>query len=152
MVNEDVVHRIRAFNRLYMPSMNLLGNHYLGSEYSVTEARVFFEIYENEGCNAAYIAKGMNIDKSYLSRIIKAHEKNGYIVRKASDSDGRSFCLYLTDAGKQRAEDFIRKSDQEIGGVIEWLSAEEQETFSEAVECLLTLLDTIESRRSEKPT
>ena len=152
MVNEDVVHRIRAFNRLYMPSMNLLGNHYLGSEYSVTEARVFFEIYENEGCNAAYIARGMNIDKSYLSRIIKAHEKNGYIIRKASDSDGRSLRLYLTDAGKHRAEDFIRKSDQEIGGVIEWLSTDEQKTFSDAVECLLTLLDTIESRRSEKLT
>lgn len=66
-----------------MPSMNLLGDHYLGSEYSVTEARVFFEIYENEGCNAAHIAQLMNIDKSYLSRIIKKHEKSGYIHRNA---------------------------------------------------------------------
>lgn len=75
--------KIRAFNRFYMPSMNLLGDHYLGSEYSVTEARVFFEIYENEGCNAAHIAQLMNIDKSYLSRIIKKHEKSGYIHRNA---------------------------------------------------------------------
>ena len=56
-MNETIA-KIRSFNRFYMPSMNLLGDHYLGSEYSVTEARVFFEIYENEGCNAAHIAIG----------------------------------------------------------------------------------------------
>ena len=151
MINEDVVHRIRLFNRIYLPSMNLLGNHYLGSEYSVTEARVFFEIYENEGCNAAYIAKGMNIDKSYLSRIIKAHERNGYIVRKPSENDGRSLRLYLTEKGKKRAEHFIRTSDEEIGGIIDWLSSDEQKSFSEAVECLLSLLNKIEARRSEQP-
>lgn len=70
-------YKIRAFNRYYMPSMNLLGDHYLGSEYSITEARVFFEIHENQGCNAAHIAQLMNIDKSYLSRIIKKQEKKG---------------------------------------------------------------------------
>ena len=80
MSNQKAVHRIREFNRLYMSSMNLLGNHYLGSEYSVTEARIFFEIYENEGCNAAHIAKAMNIDKSYLSRILKkSREKKLYL-------------------------------------------------------------------------
>ena len=41
---KETIAKIRAFNRFYMPSMNLLGEHYLGSEYSVTEARVFFEI------------------------------------------------------------------------------------------------------------
>lgn len=68
---ENAIYRIRAFNRFYMPTLDLLGNHYLGSEYSATEARVLFEVYEKDGCNAAHIAKVMNIDKSYLSRIIK---------------------------------------------------------------------------------
>lgn len=49
MPDRETIYAIRAFNRMYMPFMNLLGNHYLGSEYSVTEARIFFEIYENEG-------------------------------------------------------------------------------------------------------
>ena len=75
MNNKEIVSKVREFNRFYMPKMNLLGNHYLGSEYSVTEARVFFEIYENEGCHAAHIAKVMNIDKSYLSKIIVKYEK-----------------------------------------------------------------------------
>lgn len=75
MEKETTVLKIREFNRFYMPLLRLLDNHYLGSEYTPTEARVLYEIYENDGCNAAYIAKEMNIDKSYLSRIIRAHEK-----------------------------------------------------------------------------
>ena len=136
----EVIAKIRAFNRFYMPSMNLLGDHYLGSEYSVTEARVFFEIYENEGCNAAHIAQRMNIDKSYLSRIIKRHEKNGYIHRELSAGDSRSYHLFLTDAGKTRAEEFIRKSNEEIGKVINGLSSEEEHQLTEALETVTRLL------------
>lgn len=132
--------KIRAFNRFYMPSMNLLGDHYLGSEYSVTEARVFFEIYENEGCNAAHIAQLMNIDKSYLSRIIKKHEKSGYIHRERSAEDSRSYHLFLTDDGKDRAEDLIRKSNEEIAKVIRGLSSEEEQQLTGALETITRLL------------
>jgi len=44
----NLISKVREFNRLYMPTMKLLGNHYLGSEYSVAEARVFFEKYETK--------------------------------------------------------------------------------------------------------
>lgn len=137
---KETIAKIRTFNRFYMPSMNLLGDHYLGSEYSVTEARVFFEIYENEGCNAAHIAQLMNIDKSYLSRIIKKHEKCGYIYKERSADDSRSYHLFLTDAGKTRAEDFIRKSNEEIGKVINGLSSEEKHQLTKALETVTRLL------------
>ena len=135
-----IVQRVRAFNRFYMPSMELLGNHYLGSEYSVTEARIFFEIYENEGCNAAHIAKLMNIDKSYLSRIIISHEKNGYIRRMPSNEDGRSYAIFLTDKGKRRAEEFIHKSDDEIGSIIQNLSEDEEVRLVNAFDTITELL------------
>lgn len=135
-----LVDKIRQFNRFYLPHMNLLGNHYLGSEYSVTEARIFFEIYEREGCNAASIARIMNIDKSYLSRIIRAHEKNGYIRREQSPEDGRSQMLFLTEKGKARAEDFIRKSNEEIGNIIDGIPEEDEERLSEAIDTITDVL------------
>lgn len=141
MNKERIVRKVRAFNRFYMPSMNLLGNHYLGSEYSVTEARIFFEIYENEGCNAAHIAQRMNIDKSYLSRIIKSHEKAGYIQRILSSQDGRSYSLFLTDKGKEKAEEFIDRSDREISAIIEDLSEGEQNRLADALDTITELLD-----------
>lgn len=137
---EALTEKIREFNRFYLPHMNLLGNHYLGSEYSATEARIFFEIYENEGCNAAYIARLMNIDKSYLSRIIRAHEKNGYIRREKSSEDGRFQKLFLTDTGKARAEEFIRKSNEEIGNIISGLSPDDEEKLSGAIDTMTQIL------------
>lgn len=140
MCRNEMVTKIREFNRFYMPRMNLLGNHYLGSEYSVTEARVFFEIYENEGCNAAHIAKVMNIDKSYLSRILVAHEKKGYLRRAASNRDRRSYRLYLTEEGRRRAETFILKSEEEIAGILHGLTEEEQARMEQALNTIISLL------------
>lgn len=136
----DIVQRIRSFNRFYMPAMNLLGVHYLGSEYSATEARVMFEIYENEGCNAAYIAEKMKIDKSYLSRIINGYVKKGYIERKPSEYDKRCRCLYLTDTGRERTEDFIRKSDADIRRIIGDLSPKEEEELRKAFDVITDIL------------
>lgn len=137
---DEVIEKIREFNRFYMPSMNLLGNHYLGSEYSVTEARIFFEIYKNEGCNAAHIAKQMNIDKSYLSRIIKGHEKNGYIRREKVAGDGRAYLLYLTGSGKERAEELIRKSNEEISLIVDGLSIQDCRQLIEAIDTIIRIL------------
>lgn len=137
---ENAIYRIRAFNRFYMPTLDLLGNHYLGSEYSATEARVLFEVYEKDGCNAAHIAKVMNIDKSYLSRIIKSHERNGYLVRIVSKIDSRSFDIHLTEIGTKRTEDLIQKSNQQIREIIEPLNATECNKLTDALNIITNIL------------
>ena len=137
----ETVNKIREFNRFYMPAMDLLGNHYLGSEYSVPEARIFVEIYTNSGCNAAYIAKAMNIDKSYLSRILKNHEKKGYLYKTVSERDSRVYELFLTEKGKRKAEEFIQKSDQQIGELIWQLNQKDCEILREAFDTIITILN-----------
>lgn len=138
---EKTVHRIREFNRFYMPLLRLLDNHYLGSEYTPTEARVLFEIYEHDGCNAASIARVMNIDKSYLSRIIRAHEKKGYLTRKVSETDSRAYQLHLTEPGLMLTKDFIRKSNQEIGDIIQPLRQEECTELVQALNTITAILE-----------
>lgn len=142
-MREKTVYKIREFNRLYMPVFDLLGNRYLGSEYSATEARVLYEIYENDGCNAAYIAEKMNIDKSYLSRIIKSHEKNNYVKRSPSKTDSRAYELHLTSKGTERTEDFIEKSNRQIGEVIHSLNDEECTKLVEAIDTIIQTLQKI---------
>ena len=139
-MKDQAVIRIREFTRFYLPALGLLGNSYLGSEYSAAEARVLFEIYERDGCNAAHIARRMNLDKSYLSRIIRSHEKNGYVSRTASTTDLRCFELHLTQAGKARTETFIRLSNEEIGNMIEGLSEAQHEQLIQAMDTITALL------------
>ena len=138
---EKAVQRIREFNRFYMPLLRLLDNHYLGSEYTPTEARVLFEIYENDGCNAAFIAKVMNIDKSYLSRIIRAHEKKGYLTRRVSATDSRAYQLHLTEAGLLLTKDFIQKSNQQVGDMIKPLRQEECTDLIKALNMATAILE-----------
>ena len=135
------IYKILAFNRFYMPTFSLLGNSYLGSEYSAAEARVFFEIYERDGCNAAHIAKAMNIDKSYLSRILKSHEKNGYLTRTPSKIDSRAYDLHLTEKGRKKTEDFIEKSNRQIGEIIEGLDGDDCERLMEALTTITAILE-----------
>ncbi|MBQ8640351.1 MAG: MarR family transcriptional regulator [Lachnospiraceae bacterium] len=139
-MKQSTVLQIRAFNRFYLPAMNLLGNHYLDSEYCATEARVFFDIYEKDGCNAAYIARKMNIDKSYLSRILTRHEKSGYIIRTRSESDARAFDLHLTESGRLLTEDLIRRSNEEIGRIIDSLDDEQCAKLEEALNTVTEIL------------
>lgn len=137
---EKAVQRIREFNRFYLPELGLLDNRYLGSDYSPAEARALFEAYENDGCNAAYIARTMNIDKSYLSRIIRAYEKNGYLIRTVSQQDSRSFDIHLTKKGVNLAEELIKKSDCQIENIIEALSKEEYVSLAEALDTVSDIL------------
>lgn len=140
-MKKQTVEKIRAFNRFYMPALDLLGNHYLGSEYSAAEARVLFEIYGQDGCNAAHIARVMHLDKSYLSRIIKGYEKEGYLIRIPSETDGRAFSLHLTEKGKARTEDFIEKSNRQIGEIISPLSDRECEDLAAALDTVTEILN-----------
>lgn len=139
-MKETVVLQIRAFNRFYLPAMDLLGNHYLDSEYCATEARVFFEVYEQDGCNAADIAKKLNIDKSYLSRILSRHEKSGYITRTRSEVDARAFNLHLTESGRILTEDLIQRSNDEIGKIIEALDEKQCLKLEEALNTVMEIL------------
>ena len=124
-----------------MPLLRLLDNHYLGSQYTPTEARVLFEIYENDGCNAAFIAKVMNIDKSYLSRIIRTHEKKGYLIRNVSKTDSRAYHLHLTETGLMQTKDFIQKSNEQIKHIIHSLNRKECTELIKALNTITSILE-----------
>ena len=139
-MKEKTISRLREFNRFYLPVFGLLGNSYLGSEYSATEARVLYEIYAADGCTAAAIARNMNIDKSYLSRIIKGHEKKGYLYRTVSANDGRAYHLHMTEEGLQRTEYFIQRSNAEISEKIKDLDMDSCQRLTAALDTITEIL------------
>lgn len=121
----QTVSALRTFNRFYLPTMELLDDHYLGSEFSVPEGRVLYEVYHARGCSAAALAKTLRLDKSYLSRILRRHEKNGLLRRVVSQRDARVHELYLTEEGVRRTEALIARIDDRLASFLAPLSKED---------------------------
>ena len=87
MIIRDREHRIaavRRFNRFYTRQLGVLRKTYLGSPYSLGEARVLYEIASGDAPTASDIGRALDLDAGYLSRTLRNFEKRGLIARKAS--------------------------------------------------------------------
>ena len=92
---------VRAFNRFYTRKLGVLDQHLMKSPYSLSEARVLYELAHREEPSAKEIGTELGLDAGYLSRILKAFEVRGYILRETSGSDGRQSLLSMTSRGRK---------------------------------------------------
>ena len=99
-MNLEQINQIRDFNRFYARLIGLLDKTYLNSAYSLAEVRVLHEIYHHDEITANDILATLQIDKGYLSRILKSFEKKKMVLKKRSTEDGRALKLTLTALGE----------------------------------------------------
>src|SRR5579875_3127507 len=93
---DDPVAAVRAFNRLYTNVIGVLRDGYLGTPYSLTEARLIFELGQQDSTEVASLRRGLDLDAGYLSRILTRFEADRLITRRRSDNDGRRQVIALT--------------------------------------------------------
>src|SRR5215217_619784 len=99
--DQEIIDRIRSFNRFYTNIIGLLDQHFLDSPFSLTEGRVLYEICNTEGCSAKKVRAKLMIDEGYLSRILDSFIRRGLIKKTPSPSDGRLRIIVPTEKGKQ---------------------------------------------------
>ncbi|MET3028540.1 bifunctional helix-turn-helix transcriptional regulator/GNAT family N-acetyltransferase [Flavobacterium sp. UW10123] len=132
--------KIRSFNRFYTAHLDILSQHYLDSEYSLTEIRILYEISESKTITAQKITEILNLDKGYLSRILKRFIKENLIERVASEEDKRAFDIKLTDSGTELLSVLNAKSENKIEGKIEKLNSSEKEILVDSMNTVRNLL------------
>ncbi|TGK09613.1 GNAT family N-acetyltransferase [Leptospira selangorensis] len=115
---KDYVDSIREFNRYYTNALGLLNNHFLNSEYSLTEARLLYEIRHSKDITARELVRLLNLDKGYLSRTIQQFEKKGVLKRTPSRNDFRILHLELTKKGRDILSKLIVASNSQISGLL----------------------------------
>ncbi|WP_105206087.1 MarR family winged helix-turn-helix transcriptional regulator [Streptococcus suis] len=143
---ENLIIQLRQFNRSYLPVFHLLGNKYLGERYNITEVRILFEIYENSGCTASFISHSLQLDKGYISKILKQFQTSDYIIKKISQIDGRQHSLFLTKTGLAAVESYINKANQQITEQLSHLTSQQHSEFQEAIETLIPLIKEMEKK------
>lgn len=139
--DQELIDKIRSFNRFYTNIIGLLDQHYLESPFSLTEGRVLYEICNTENCSAKKIREQIVIDEGYLSRILDNFVKQGLIKKNRSSNDGRLWVIVPTEKGRKEFARLNDNSNRLIAQMIEKLSEEEQADLLKNMERIRALLE-----------
>lgn len=131
---------MRRFSRFYTARIGALREGLHDSPFSLTEARVLYELAHRDGLTAAQLARELALDPGYLSRLLRAFARRGLLDRTTSATDGRQSLLALTKAGRAAFAPLDTASRDEIGALLAPLSDAQQRRLVAAMQAIEGLL------------
>lgn len=143
----DRIATVRAFNRFYTNVIGALRGGLLQTPYSLTEARVIFELAQRDATDVAALRRTLNIDPGHLSRMLARFEADGLITREVSPSDGRQRVIRLTEQGRAAFQVLDTRSADEVALLLACHSDDAQRRL---VAAMSTIRDVLEG--ATKPT
>ena len=132
------VRAVRAFNRFYTRRLGLL-HAYLGSDLTLAQVRLLYELAHRERPSAAELARDLSLDTGYLSRILRQFRKAGLITTRPA-ADRRRQLLSLTRKGEAAFADLDERSHEDIAALLAPLDAEQRRRLVGAMDTIETLL------------
>jgi DNA-binding MarR family transcriptional regulator/GNAT superfamily N-acetyltransferase len=123
---EDAIDAVRRFNRFYTRRVGALNARFLGTELSLPEARLMFEIAHAERPLASDLQKALDMDAGYISRVLRRFETRGWIQREAGEDDGRRRPISLTPRGREIFELIDARQRAEVAGMLANLAPMQQ--------------------------
>ena len=121
---------VRRFNRFYTCQIGVLQEKLLNSPFSLTEGRVLYEIgyHGDTGTprettpTASDLAKALDLDGGYLSRILQRFARRRLIARTRSNADARQAHLVLTGRGRAALAPLQQLARDEVAAMLRHLS------------------------------
>jgi DNA-binding MarR family transcriptional regulator/GNAT superfamily N-acetyltransferase len=146
--SEDQIAAVRAFTRFYTRKLGVLDQHLLNSPFSLSEARVLYELAHREDLAAKEVGAELGLDPGYLSRIVQKFDESGLITRKALPSDRRQYRLSLTAKGRQAFAKLDRSSHDDVAAMLRQLGDAERASL---VGAMATIERTLEPEPKARP-
>lgn len=143
-VSTEAIEAVRAFNRSYTKFLDLLNEHHLDTPYSLTEARVMYELGQRDETEVAVLRQATGIDAGYLSRLLSRFEDKGLVTRDRSGSDARRQVIRLTGKGHDEFGVLNSKTVGHIRNLLADLDDDEQRRLLDAMDMI--------RRRIDRPT
>ena len=130
------VEAVRRFNRFYTRRIGVLEEGLLASPFTLTQARVLFELGTRKTVTAGQMNDMLGLDAGYLSRILQGFVDSRLIRRQRSTEDGRRAQLSLTAKGRKAFSTLHGRSRDTIGEMISPLSPTQRERLLDAMQIL----------------
>jgi DNA-binding MarR family transcriptional regulator/GNAT superfamily N-acetyltransferase len=131
---------VRRFDRLYTDVVGALRSGLLDSPYNLTEARVLYELAQRATSSAAELRRELDVDASYLGRILRRFGADGLIETTASTQDGRRRDVRLTERGQATFAELNRLSDERARRFLAALVEADQQRLLAAMETIQNVL------------
>jgi DNA-binding MarR family transcriptional regulator/GNAT superfamily N-acetyltransferase len=138
---EDVVATVRGFNRFYTNVIGLLRAGLVDTPYTLTEARVMFELAQRDAVEGAWLRQELDIDAGYLSRILSRFESDGLVTRERSGADARRQLIRLSPAGREAFMLLDTRSGERISAMLDRLGDDQRRRLVGAMTTIRELLD-----------
>ena len=118
---------LRRFNRFYTRLIGALDEGHLHSEFSLTEARVLFELAHRDAPTARDLAADLGLDAGYLSRLLQRLARRRLLVQRPSPDDARRRLLTLTAAGRRAYARLDERATADVATLLSRLPPERQD-------------------------
>jgi DNA-binding MarR family transcriptional regulator/GNAT superfamily N-acetyltransferase len=138
--SEERIGAVRHFNRFFTRQIGVLREGLLHSPYSLTEARILFELAHRDHVTASDLCRELGLDAGYLSRIVVRLEQQGLIEKVRSENDGRQRLLSLTSEGVNAFALLDQRSRDEVTEMLNDLSEEDQQRLLKAMQTIESVL------------
>jgi DNA-binding MarR family transcriptional regulator/N-acetylglutamate synthase-like GNAT family acetyltransferase len=145
---EERVNAVRTFNRFWTKQIGALGSSLLHTEYSLTEARVIFELAQRDSTEVADLRHGLDLDPGYMSRILAQFKAAKLVITDISEADARRQVVKLTRKGRRAFEVLNARSTEDVRSILGELAEVDQQRLVGAMAVIRRVLDRAAAPRS----
>src|SRR5688572_10983348 len=117
---------VRRFSRFYTRQLGLLQESLVHTQFSLTEARVLYELANRDQVTASELAADLDLDHGYLSRILRRFGEDGLLRKTRAEDDGRQSLITITAKGRKAFAPLNKGSHDQVAALLGRLGEAEQ--------------------------
>ena len=115
------IDQVRRFNRAVTRRIGALNDAFLAGGRPLGQARLLWEIGPG-GADIRALRSQLDLDSGYLSRLLRALERDGLVTVVVNEADGRLRTARLTDEGLAERAELDRRSDRAAAALLQPLT------------------------------
>lgn len=142
------IETVREFNRFYTRRIGVLHERLLHSRFTLTESRLLWELAHRDDLTATDLARLLDLDAGYLSRLLRSFKERGLIRIRRSEEDARHQHLNLSAAGRRAFAPLDAQSRADVGALLDTLAEPQQQELLDAMARIERLLGGADERKA----